>query len=583
MSASVETVTAEAATFEVRTLHRVEDLEAHAIAWDRLATEPMQTHAWSLAAARTLHARERLNVIVIFRGDQLAAVAPLVEVRRRGARWFEFLGGDRLYEPMRLLAESDEAREALSRQIARLRRPMLLQRLDRGPWTDGIRREARGRAITLTARSSPCLHVALTGRFEDLMARVSSERAATLRRKRRQLERFGAVRVECVRPAPAEVDAVLREAFEVESRGWKGKTGSAVMCQPDLFEFFRQVASSFAANGALLVRRLLVGDEVAAVHVGLVQSNRCYELKIGFDEKWARQSPGMLLTLECLRDGFARGLEAHEFLGASAAWQVPFATGERRLENLALYPLNFTGFTWLGLDVARFAYRRAARVGRGGWEYAARFARSLLATVTQNLATWRARWFDWRHRVETTTRVAVADLGDIDARLARHAVHYEATSIPKFDRALALVGARADGFSFVDLGSGKGRVLMMAAKRRFRRVIGVELSRTLHDCAVANIARFAARNRNAAPIECICDDASAFELPEGNLLVFLYNPFDANLLVKVRDRMLAATGGQPRQLCVVYVNPLHHALFEQGDCFERVHRDASFAVYWRKS
>ncbi len=580
-------VVAATSEFEVRVLRGLEDLEALAAAWDRLAatasTDPMQSHAWSLVAARTLHAGDPLNVITVHRGSQLAAVAPLVEVRRRGGRWLEFLGGDRLYEPMRLLAESDAARTVLCREIARQRRPMLLQRLDRGEWTAELRRQARGRAIALTARSSPCLRVDLAGGFDALVARLSSERASTLRRKRRQLERAGEVRFESLQPTPAQLAAVLREAFEVESRGWKGEAGSAVLSQPDLREFFRGIAAHFAASGALRVRRLLVGGEIAAVNLGVVQANRYYELKIGFDEKWARQSPGVLLTLECLRDGCASGLQSHEFLGSAAAWQEPFATGERSLENLALYPLDAAGLAWLGLDVARFAYRRAARLARGAIAFAIRFVRSLLTTVSQKLATLRERWFDWRHSVETVSRVAVADLHDIDARLARHAVHYEATSIRKFERALAAVGARADGFTFIDLGSGKGRVLMMAALRPFRRVIGVELSRALHDNAVANVARFAARNRDAAPIECICDDASAFELPEGNLLVFLYNPFDANLLVKVRDRMLAATGGQPRQLCVVYVNPLHHALFEQGDCFERVHRDASFAVYWRKS
>jgi SAM-dependent methyltransferase len=200
----------------------------------------------------------------------------------------------------------------------------------------------------------------------------------------------------------------------------------------------------------------------------------------------------------------------------------------------------------------------------------------------RDLATkYRDRWFDWRNRVETDSRVAVADLTDIDGALARHAVHYEATPVRKFDRALDVVGPRADGFTFVDLGSGKGRVLMLAAqRRRFGRVIGVELSRALHESALANIARFSSRHRDVAPIESVCADASSHELPSGNLLVFLYNPFDAKLLARVRDR-LAAPGD--RQVCVVYVNPLHHALFEQDGAFECAHRDASFAVYWRKN
>jgi CelD/BcsL family acetyltransferase involved in cellulose biosynthesis/SAM-dependent methyltransferase len=587
MAVSAEIPATADVEFEVGTLRSLEDLEALGDAWNQLTArvrhvqlEPMQTHAWSLVAARTLHAGDQLNVLVVRRGSQLAAVAPLVEVWRRGGRWLEFIGSDRLYEPMRLLADSDAARVALCRAIVRQRRPLLLQRLDPGEWLEEFRTQAPGRAVMLVANGGSCLRVELTGSFEDFSRRLSTERAATLRRKRRQLERVGEVRFETLQPTPAEVPAVLRAAFEVESRSWKGAGGSAVLSQPEMFEFFSGVAAHYAASGELLVRRLHVGNEIAAVHVGVVQSNRCYELKIGYDEKWSRQSPGLLLTLDCLRDGFERGHEAHEFLGSAANWQEPFATGERPLRNVALYPLSLAGLFWLAVDIATFAGRRAIRIARGAIASTGRVGESLSSMRRQRIADWRARWFDWRNQVETTSQVAVADLKDIDERTARHAVHYEATSIPKFERALGIVGSRADGFTFVDLGSGKGRVLMLAAQRPFRRVIGVEVSRALHESALVNVAKFAARNRRAAPIECLCADASAYELPAGDLLVFLYNPFDAPLLTIARDRMLAACAGHKRQLCVVYINPLHHALFEQNGRFDCAHRDSSLAVYW---
>ena len=237
------------------------------------------------------------------------------------------------------------------------------------------------------------------------------------------------------------------------------------------------------------------------------------------------------------------------------------------------------GLSALALDGADVAARRAAGVVSGPAPHVARFSRDLAALAKQRWTAARGRWFDWRNRVDTDTRIAVADLPDIDARLARHAVHYEATSIPKFERAMTLLGHRADGFTFVDLGSGKGRVLMLAALRPFQRVIGVEISQRLHDTAVGNVAAFSARFQAAAPIECLCADASVYELPEGDVAVFLYNPFDAALLAQARDRMLAACARSARKLCVIYVNPLHHVLFE-NDAFTCDHRDSSFAVYW---
>jgi SAM-dependent methyltransferase len=319
------------------------------------------------------------------------------------------------------------------------------------------------------------------------------------------------------------------------------------------------------------------------VHVGVVVAQCCYELKIGFDEKFARQSPGVLLTQDCLRDGARRGFRAHEFLGCAAAWQEPFAPTERLLRNLTIYPYSLRGLSALALDGTEVAARRAARLVRGPLGRAARLSRNLAGVAKQRWTAARGRWFDWRNRVDTDTRIAVAELPDIDARLARHAVHYEATSIPKFERAMSLLGHRACGFTFVDLGSGKGRVLMLAALRPFRRVIGVEISQRLHDTAVGNVAAFSARYRDdSAPIECLCADASAYELPEGDLVVFLYNPFDAALLAQARDRMLAACARSARKLCVIYINPLHHVLFE-NDEFTCDHRDSSLAVYWHRA
>jgi CelD/BcsL family acetyltransferase involved in cellulose biosynthesis/SAM-dependent methyltransferase len=567
---------------EIRSLA---ELEAMRAAWDRLAgpsAEPMQTHAWTLAAARTLHAGARLSVIAVRRGPELAAVAPLVEIPRRGLRWLEFAGSTQLYEPVRMLADSEEARQILCRAIAARRVPLRLLRVDAGAWPETLRRASRGRALLFETPSCPCLTVSVDGPFDINASRLSGERAATLRRKRRQLERLGTVTLECAEPSAADAERELREVFEVEARSWKGEAGSAVIQQPALLEFFCDVGRHYARDGALLIRRLRVGAEVAAVHVGLVHGNACYELKIGYDAKFSRQSPGVLLTIECLADAGRRGLRAHEFLGCAAAWQEPFATGRRELTNLAIYPWSASGLAALALDGASLAAQRSVRLARMAGALAARLPRELWRTFKQHFAAWRGRWFDWRNRVDTDPRIAVAELTDIDARLARHAVHYEATSIPKFERAMRIVGSRADGFTFIDLGSGKGRALMLAARLPFRRVIGVEISQRLHAAAVANTAAFAARHRGLSPMDCLCADASAYELPEGDLVIFLYNPFDATLLAQARDRMLAACARTARELCVIYINPLHHHLFE-NDEFTCDHRDNSLAVYWHRA
>ncbi|MEZ4320501.1 MAG: class I SAM-dependent methyltransferase [Myxococcota bacterium] len=105
----------------------------------------------------------------------------------------------------------------------------------------------------------------------------------------------------------------------------------------------------------------------------------------------------------------------------------------------------------------------------------------------------------------------------------------------------SVVGAVLDAIpdpercTFVDLGSGKGRVVLLAAGRPFRRVVGVEHRRALHRRAQRNEAAY------TGPIVCrpewVCADARAVELPDGPLVVFLYNPFGIEVLDAVLARI----------------------------------------------
>jgi CelD/BcsL family acetyltransferase involved in cellulose biosynthesis len=112
----------------------------------------------------------------------------------------------------------------------------------------------------------------------------------------------------------------------------------------------------------LLVRRLLVGERVAAVAVAAIEGGREFDLKIGYDEAFARHSPGITLACEALADGARRGFSAHEFLGLAEDWQRPFATRERRFTSLMVYPANVAGAAAFGLDAASALARRVGRV-----------------------------------------------------------------------------------------------------------------------------------------------------------------------------------------------------------------------------
>jgi SAM-dependent methyltransferase len=198
------------------------------------------------------------------------------------------------------------------------------------------------------------------------------------------------------------------------------------------------------------------------------------------------------------------------------------------------------------------------------------------------LAARQARAFDLRYGTDTVQPLPVAAMRDVPAGLAAHAVHYEASAIPKLQQALGAIdrtlGARLPEFACLDVGSGKGLVVMLAARRRFREVVGVEMTPALHAIAERNAARFAAAHPDAAPMRFLLGDALAVPLPEGPLAVYLYNPFDATLLAPFAAR-LEQSVSTTREIVVAYVNPVHRGVFDRADRYQPLFDNGRVVVY----
>lgn len=107
-----------------------------------------------------------------------------------------------------------------------------------------------------------------------------------------------------------------------------------------------------------------------------------------------------------------------------------------------------------------------------------------------------------------------------------------------------------EAFTFVDLGSGKGRVLFMAAEREFRHVIGVEFAKELHEVALENAVRIrASTGREILPV---LGDAGAFAFPLDPLVVHLNNPFTERVMSRVIDNLAQSYAERLRPIIVVY-------------------------------
>lgn len=173
--------------------------------------------------------------------------------------------------------------------------------------------------------------------------------------------------------------------------------------------------------------------------------------------------------------------------------------------------------------------------------------------------------FDRRLPSETAGKVAVENLG-ASTDNARHAVEYAPTAGRLFQAIMTALPIEPADFTFVDYGSGKGRVLCLAARYPFRTVVGVEFSEALRQQSLANLAA-ASRwpDRRCGELSAVAADAQTWPVPAGPCVFYLYNPFGAPVLAGVLARIRQSWLDQPRKMHLVYYNPEQRHLTDAAD------------------
>jgi SAM-dependent methyltransferase len=160
--------------------------------------------------------------------------------------------------------------------------------------------------------------------------------------------------------------------------------------------------------------------------------------------------------------------------------------------------------------------------------------------------------YDWEHRVNTTS----GTVGWRERLLGLFYSPYQPTDAALFQEMMASLPIDFSEFTFVDLGSGKGRTLLMASEYPLRKIVGVEILPELHRAAEENIANYQSTTQQCTQVESVCADACAFDLPEGPLVVYLFNPLPEAGLHQVLLNLEKSLRQHVRPLYVLYQNPL---------------------------
>jgi CelD/BcsL family acetyltransferase involved in cellulose biosynthesis len=355
MSSDVFVVSRRVTAMTIEWITDEHDFLALADDWSDLLpvdARPFDLHAWYRAWWSAFGESSRLAVCTVWMGNELAAVCPLSSIGRRSLR-----GLANLQTPVfRPLARDAAAMRRLAQALTTESSADLdLWGLPVGDPALAAFEKAAGAAGML--RLDEALHrspiVETGGDFEAWRAASKPRWGAPLERFRRKMTREHEASFAIVEP-PADLDAELSAGFEVEASGWKGRAGTAITSSADTERFYRAVAKAFAERGGLRLSRVVLDETVVAFDLCLLHGRRLYLLKTGYDERFRRLAPGLVMRLSIIERCFELGYEAHELLGEDSEWKLKFATTERRHMGFRAYRRSPRG-------LAGYAYRAAVR------------------------------------------------------------------------------------------------------------------------------------------------------------------------------------------------------------------------------
>lgn len=332
-------------------------------ALERHARLPSQLLAFHEALRGSMLAGRVRRIAAVRERGKAIAMLPLC--RRRGllARWHA-AGERQVYEPVDALYRDDAAAATLAGELARLRRPLRLERIPAdSPLIGTLRTAMRGRGLLVVRPATGCPTIAIEPGAVDPEARFNAGRRSDFRRARRKAEAEGAVTFEMHAPSREQFGPLFDEAVEIERCGWKGDVGTALGCDPVKAAFFRDFLGRASEEGACRIAFMRIGGKAVAMQLAVEFQRRYWLFKIGFDRAFSRVSPGNLLMLHALTDATGRGLLGIELLGEVEPWIIEGWTREAiACLRLQTYPFNLHGLAALAVEAGNWLWQR--RPGR---------------------------------------------------------------------------------------------------------------------------------------------------------------------------------------------------------------------------
>jgi CelD/BcsL family acetyltransferase involved in cellulose biosynthesis len=164
--------------------------------------------------------------------------------------------------------------------------------------TEALRQRGMGPRV-LQSHVRACLD-ATRDADELLQDALGGKKLKELRRQRNRLAEHGAIHFDVAR-TPEDVASAVENFLALEASGWKARRGTALVQDEGDARFIRRATIALAEYGQCEIAMLRAGDTPVAAAVVLRHLDRAFYFKLGVEERFAKFSPGVQLTLDLTR------------------------------------------------------------------------------------------------------------------------------------------------------------------------------------------------------------------------------------------------------------------------------------------
>jgi predicted RNA methylase len=201
-----------------------------------------------------------------------------------------------------------------------------------------------------------------------------------------------------------------------------------------------------------------------------------------------------------------------------------------------------------------------------------------LRIAKNTLVRWsRNKWFDWQYRVSTCGRAPT-----IDAITGASGVIYLPTHAEILRLMLELPGKHGFDYArytFIDIGSGMGRVLVMASEYPYQRILGVEYCPERHLISQRNIRKFRSSRQKCYYIESMLCEASVFKFPITPIVLYMFNPFGREVMSKVVENLKMSLSEHRRSLLIIYHGAMQAEVVETINGISQIEKTPFYNFY----